>query len=155
MTDRQSTFSRSIGQIGHDIEAVAQTWSAESRLVRDEAMGAELLLARELIEQFGVLFETADRLNDLFVRQTGHLLRDYAATLKHAAAEPGLHNCQDLVVTHWQRRIGHIAEGSDELSALVVSETRKWGDALFGLWRPFAAVVGRDWQTQRPRSDSP
>jgi hypothetical protein len=155
MTDRPSAFTRSIEQVAHDIEAVAQTWAQESRLVRDEAMGAELLLTRELIEQFGIVFETADQLNDLFVRQAGYALRDYADTLRHAASEPGLHNCRDVAMGHLQRRIGHLVEGSDEFAALMRSGTGKLGDALFGLWRPFAAVLGRDWRGARTPSAKP
>jgi hypothetical protein len=146
MTVRPSAFTRRVEQIADDLGSVARTWTAESRLVRDEAMGAELLLTREVIEQIGIWFETADRLNDLAVRQAGHLFRDCVATLQHAASEPGLHNVRDIVLGHCQRRLAHLAEGSDEFSALVRSESRKVTDALFGLWRPFAAVVGRDWQ---------
>lgn len=151
MTDRDSPLSRSVLQIARDVESAARTWSRESRQVRDEAMGAELLATREIVEQFGILFESVDRLNDLAVRQTGHLVRDYAATLRQAVTEPGLHNCRDLVLGHWQRRIGHLVEGGDEFAALVRSETAKFGDALFGLWGPFAATLARDWRTGAPR----
>jgi len=155
MTERPSAFNRSVEQIAHEVQAVARSWSEESRLVRDEAMGAELLLSREIVEQFGILFESADRLNDLFLRQAGHLFRDFAATARHAAAEPGLHNCRDVAIDHWQRRIAHIAEGSSELTALLRSEGAKFGEALFGLWRPFAAVLDRDWQDSRRPARSP
>jgi hypothetical protein len=149
MTDRSSAFTRSIDQVAEDLEAIARTWSQEGRLVRDEAMGAELLLTRELIEQFGILFETFDRLNDLAVRQAGYLLSDCLATLRHAAGERGLRNCRDIAIDHWQRRIGHIAEGSDALVALARSESQKWSDALFSLWRPFTTVLGSDWRGDR------
>lgn len=149
MTDRTSAFTRSIEQVSDDLEAIARTWSQEGRLVRDEAMGAELLLTRELIEQFGILFETFDQLNDIAVRQAGYLLTDCVATLRHAAGEPGLHNCRDIAIDHWQRRLGHLAEGSQALVVLARSESRKWSDALFSLWQPFATVLGRDWRAGR------
>jgi hypothetical protein len=154
MTGQPSTFSRSVEQIADDFGSVARSWSEESRLVRDEAMGAELLLTREFIEQIGICLETADRLNDLAIRQTGHLIRDYVATLRHVATEPGLHNVREIVLSHWQRRLEHLAEGSDEFAGLVRSETRKVADALFGMWRPFATVLGRDW-SKRPGSAHP
>jgi len=149
MNDRSSAFNRSIDQVAEDLEAIARTWSREGRLVRDEAMGAELLLTRELIEQFGILFETFDQLNDIAVRQVHYLFSDCVATLRHAAREPGLHNCRDITIDHWQRRIGHIAEGSEAVAALTRAEAQKWSDALFSLWRPFATVLGRDWRADR------
>lgn len=153
--ERETALGRSAGQIARDVEAIARTWSKESRLARDEAVGAELLLSRELIEQFGILFETADRLNDLALRQAGHALRDWTATIRHAAAEPGLHNCRDLAFDHLRRRIDHVTEGANELRSTVDSAARRLGDTVFALWRPFLTVLGRDWRDRQSGSGSP
>ena len=129
-------------------------WSNASRLVREEAVGAELLATREFIEQWGVLLETFARLNDLVVRQLRYLAEDHYATLRRAATEPGQHNCRDIAYAHAERRIRHLAEGAADLSTLAATGLRRFGDAAFGLWRPFAAVLRRDWQGQGNRNHS-
>jgi len=155
MSERPSAFSRDLAELAQDLETVARSIGTETRLLRDEAMGAELVLTRELIEQWGVMIETADGLNDLLVRQAGHLLEDWLATLRQAASEPGQHNCRDLAIAHWQRRLEHLGEGGRDLYALVSAGSRKYADAAFAVWRPFVTVLGRDWNGPRAPADLP
>lgn len=145
-----TTENKTAGANGPAADAAVATlpadWSNTSRLVREEAVGAELLATREFIEQWGVLLETFDGLNDLAVRQLRYLAEDHYATLRRAATEPGQHNCRDIAYAHAERRIRHLAEGAADFSTLAATGLRRFGDAAFGLWRPFAAVLRRDWQ---------
>jgi hypothetical protein len=50
--ERSSAFGRDLADLARELETVARTIGAEARLLRDEAMGAELLFTRELIEQW-------------------------------------------------------------------------------------------------------
>ena len=152
---RRSAFSRDPAELAGEPGDSARTWSEESRLLRDEAMGAELLLTRELVEQWGILFETVDGLNDLLVRQAGHFIEDHLATLRATVSNPGPPNCSDILTAHWRRRIAHLTEGGQECVSLIQTESRKYRNALFGLWRPFATVLGRDWDERRTRPHLP
>jgi hypothetical protein len=152
---RPSAFSRNPEELVREAADASRTWGEESRLLRDEAMGAELLLTRELVEQWGILFEAAEGLNDLLVRQAGHFIEDHLATVRATMAQPGPHNCSDILVAHWRRRIEHLTEGGQACAALLQTESRKFGNALFGLWRPFATVLSRDWDERRIRTHPP
>jgi hypothetical protein len=103
----------------------------------------------------GVVVEAAEGLNDLLVRQTGHLLTDWLATLRLGARAPSQQNCRNLVIAHWQRRLDHLGEGGRDLCALVSSSSHKYAEATAAAWRPFLTVLGRDWNAPRPPTELP
>jgi hypothetical protein len=141
MSDMSSEITAGIGRLRDDLGTVARAWTDASRRVRDEATGAELLLARELVLQFGTLLQAADRMNDLAVRQAAHAYYDWMSTLSHLAAGPSLQEWPAVVEAHWRRRLEHLAEGASEFANLIGSETHNVAEALFGLSRPFAAAL--------------
>jgi hypothetical protein len=144
MSEMSTEITAGIGRLREDLGTVARAWTDASRRVRDDATGAELLFARELVLQFGTLLQAADRMNDLAVRQASHAFYDWMSTLSHAASAPGPLEWPAVVEAHWRRRLEHLAEGASEFANLIGSEAHNVADAVFGLSRPFAAVLARD-----------
>ncbi len=147
-----SAFQKDIEALAHDVEELADDIGKDSRLIREEMVGAEILATRELIENLGIVWETLDELNDVIVRQVQHLARDQAKSVRDFLADPGPAQFSAVALAHCQRRLEHIAEGVSEASSLMVRSSDHASDILFGLWKPFFAVINRDWQGKRRAS---
>jgi len=85
----------------------------------------------------------------VIVRQVRHLAQDHADSARKFLADPGLAQFSAVALSHCQRRLEHIAEGVSEASHVVVRGGDTATDILFSLWKPFFAVVNRDWQGKR------
>ncbi|MDH3644816.1 MAG: hypothetical protein OES38_22105 [Gammaproteobacteria bacterium] len=51
-------------------------------------------------------------------------------------------------MNHWLRRLDHVADGAKSVASLVTSETNLLENVVFGMWKPFFAVVNRDWRAE-------
>jgi DNA-binding ferritin-like protein len=145
---RISAFSKDIQHIAEDVEHLAEDLSHDSRMMRDEVVGAEILATKEVTEAVGILWEVAERLNTIGGEQMRYLFDDYAATYEEFIKTPGLHNYADVVMNHWLRRMDHIADGTRSVANLVTRETNLLEDVIFGMWKPFVAVLNRDWSSR-------
>jgi hypothetical protein len=151
---RLSAFSKEIQRIAEDVEHLAEDFGEDSRMVRDEVVGAEILATKEITEKIGILWEVAERLNAIGTEQARLLVDDYVTTFKTFADAPlsntgALHNYTDVVMNHWLRRLEHVADGARSVSNLVTNETHLLEDVVFGMWKPFFAVVNRDWGSRK------
>ncbi len=144
-----SAFQKDIEALAHDVDELAQDFSQDSRLWREEMVGAEILATKELIENLGILWETLDEMNDVCVRQLRHLGQDHADSARQFFSDPSLAQIPAVATSHFQRRLEHIAEGVSEASRLLVKGTDNAAEILFGLWKPFFAVINLDWQGKR------
>lgn len=148
-----SAFQKDVEALAQDVEELTEDLGKDSRLIREEMVGAEILATRELIENLGLVWETLDEMNDVIVRQVRHLAQDHANSAREFFADPGLAQFSAVTLSHCQRRLEHIAEGVSEASHLVVRGGDNATDILFGLWKPFFAVINRDWQGKRRASN--
>lgn len=146
---RLSAFNKDIRRIAEEVEEMAEDLDEDSRLIADEMVGAEILATKEITEAVGILWEVAERLNAIGTEQARMLVDDYITTCKEFSETPGLHNYADLVMNHWQRRLEHVADGARSVADLVTNETNVFEDVFFGMWKPFMAVVNRDWSSRR------
>ncbi|MDH3644815.1 MAG: hypothetical protein OES38_22100 [Gammaproteobacteria bacterium] len=86
---RLSAFSKDIQRIAEDVEHLADDIGHDSRLVRDEMVGAEILATKEITEKIGILWEVAERLSDIGSEQARLLWDDYVTTYKEFSNAPG------------------------------------------------------------------
>lgn len=153
---RLSAFSKDIQRIAEDVENLADDLGHDSRTLRDEVVGAEILATKEITETIGILWEVAERLNAIRAEQARLLFDDYAATFDEftnaftdaPSNPPGLRSYSNMAANHWQRRVEHMADGARSVANLVTKETNLLEDVIFGMWKPFFAVVHRDWDSK-------
>lgn len=146
---RLSAFNKDIRRIAEEVEEMAEDLDEGSRLIADEMVGAEILATKEITEAIGILWELGERLNAIGTEQARMFVDDYVTTCKEFNSAPGLHNYSDLIMNHWQRRLEHVADGARSVADLVTSETNVFEDVVFGMWKPFMAVVNRDWNSRQ------
>lgn len=144
-----SGFGQGLERLTEDAEDLARRLDRGSSLAREEAVGAELLASRELIAQFGLAWETATELGDLYVRQVRYLVEDNVATLGKLADGSAQGRLADVVADHVERRLGHLGEGLNHGIEVLSKQSESACAALQAMWAPFFAVVRQDWNQQR------
>lgn len=112
-----------------------------SRL-RDELVGAEILAGRELVENIGILADTADALNRVCQRQLRLLAEDHMATWRQLAGVRAPQQGARVALDHLQRRVEHVAEGVSEAAEILTRENDSVASVMFDLWRPFFGMLG-------------
>lgn len=122
---------------------LAENLNKDLRLVGEEAVGAEILVAKEMIENIGIFLSTLERLDDTLVKQVRWFFEDYTSAYKCLAQT---RDFTEVVADHCQRRLEHVADGFQEVSQAATQGISLFEQELFGLWKPFFAVVDRDWQ---------
>ena len=140
---RISAFAKDVQRVAEEVEHLGE----DSRLVGEE-VGAEILLTKELTEKIGIVWETAERARAIGADQVRHLIEDHMETAREFSETPGLHNFLDLTLNHLSRRITHISEGARAVADLVAEESARLEDAVLGVWKPFLAVLDRDWESR-------
>jgi hypothetical protein len=141
---RISAFAKDVQRVAEEVEHLGE----DSRLVGEEVVGAEILLTKELTEKIGIVWETAERAGAIGTEQIRHFIEDYLATAREFSETPGLHNFLDLTLNHLGRRITHVSEGARAVADLVAEESGRLEDAVLGVWKPFLAVLNRDWESR-------
>lgn len=141
---RITAFAKDVQRVAEEVEHLGE----DSRLVGEEVVGAEILLTKELTEKIGILWETAERASAIGTEQIRHLVEDYLATAREFSETPGLHNFFDLTANHLARRITHVSDGARAVAELVAEETGRLEEAVLGVWKPFLAVLNRDWESR-------
>ncbi|MFB3106726.1 MAG: hypothetical protein ACE1ZA_17635 [Pseudomonadales bacterium] len=140
VTDQKPTGPR------RGIGVLAESLNKDLRLVSEEVVGAEILATKEVIENIGIFLDTLERLDNIRVEQVRWFFEDFATTYKRFAQS------QDfpyVVTDHCQRRLEHVADGFQQVSQAVTREISIFEQILFSLWKPFFAVVERDWKGVR------
>jgi len=122
---------------------LAENLNKDLRLVAEEAVGAEILVAKEMIENIGIFLVTLERLDDIFVKQVRWLFEDFTSAYKCLAQT---RDFTEVVADHCQRRLEHVADGFQEVSQAVTQGISMFEQELFGLWKPFFAVIDHDWK---------
>ncbi len=145
----QSGFGQELERLTEDAEDLARSLERRTSLAREEAVGAELLASRELIAQFGLAWETAAELGDLYVRQLRYLIEDNVATLGKLVDGSAQGRLAEVVGEHCERRIGHVGEGINHGIEVMSKQSESARAALQAMWAPFFAVVRQDWSQQR------
>ncbi len=139
------TDDRPIGpRPGTSVSAVAENLNKDLRLVGEETVGAEILVAKEMIENIGIFLATLERLDDTLVKQVRWFFEDYTSAYKCLAQT---RDFTEVVADHCQRRLEHVANGFQEVSQAATQGSSLFEQKLFGLWKPFFAVIDRDWKT--------
>jgi hypothetical protein len=126
---------------------LAENLNKDLRLVGEEAVGAEILVAKEMIENIGIFLSTLERLDDTLVKQVRWFFEDYTSAYKCLAQT---RDFTEVVADHCQRRLEHVADGFQEVSQAATQGISLFEQELFGLWKPFFAVVDRDWKRVEP-----
>lgn len=140
-----SELERDLEQLASDVETLADTGSASSRLVREEAVGAELLAGRELATQVGIALELADSLQALARRQADLLADDYRETFAALLDPANRDRTGNVIGDHAGRRCRHLLDGWSEGLGVLAAGLAASNQAALRLWAPFAAVVRDDW----------
>lgn len=122
---------------------LAENLNKDLRLVGEEAVGAEILLAKEMIENIGIFLVTLERLDDILLKQVRWFFEDYTSAYKCLAQT---RDFTEVVADHCQRRLAHVADGLQEASQAATQGISLFEQELFGLWKPFFAVIDRDWK---------
>jgi hypothetical protein len=114
---------------------------ANSTLLGEELVGAELLASRELAEGAGSIWETLERGGKIQQQQLNLLCQDYTQYLRDlASADPlALPRATGQLL---ERRLTHVSEGWQEFGGLLQDEFGPIGRA----WRNFFQVVRQDWR---------
>lgn len=144
---RLDGLRRDLDRLTREADELADTLQQESRLAREESVGAEILATRDLVAHFGILWDTVDQLGNLAGRQARHFALDYAATLSELTRPAG--GAGTAVGNHLDRRLTHIAEGFGEALEVMSRQSEKACGAAFALWSPFFSVVRQDWTGRR------
>lgn len=148
MTERSegriSAFAKDVQRVAEEVEHLGE----DSKLVGEEVVGAEILLTKELTETIGILWDSAERAGAIGAQQVRHCVEDYLATAREFSETPGLHNFLDLTTNHLARRITHVSEGARAVADLVAEGTGRLEEAVVGVWKPFLAVLNRDWESR-------
>lgn len=129
---------------------MAENLEDDTRLAREEAVGAELLYTRDLIANLGIFWDTAEQLGDLCIRQVRQFAEDNMDTLS-ALLESHPGEVPNVVGRHLERRMRHVGQGFEESMRLLTAQYEKTGQTLFRIWTPFAAVVRQDWASRSSR----
>lgn len=122
---------------------LARNLNKNLRLVGEEVVGAEILVAKEMIENIGIFLVTLERLDDILLKQVRWFFEDYTSAYK---CLPQTRDFTEVVADHCQRRLAHVADGFKEVSEAVTQGISLFEQELFGLWKPFFAVIDRDWK---------
>ena len=145
---RLSAFRKDLDRLAREAEALTESLGADSRLAREEAVGAEILATRDLMTHLGIVWDTVEQLGDLAGRQARLFVEDYLTTmsilLDGTAREQGA-----VLGAHVERRLTHIAQGLDQSIEVLSTQSQKACDSLFRIWSPFFSVVRQDWTRQR------
>jgi hypothetical protein len=145
LTDMRDNLDR----LTHEAEELAQSLEDESQLAGEEAVGAELLMTRDLVAHLGIAWDTAEQLGDIYVRQLRLLADDYRITA--VALLPGERRAplRQVVSAHVDRRLRHASEGLEQGIEVFSRQTARACGSLLELWAPFLAVVRSDWSQPR------
>ena len=143
-SSRRSTFRQDPQDVGRQAEDLIRSFEADSRLAREEVVGAELLFGRDLVANIGILWDTAEQLGDLCARQARHLVEDHLATLTTLASSRP-EQVPAVLSRHFERRLRHVGQGWAQGAHLLAAQSEKAGETLLRFWAPFAAVVRQDW----------
>lgn len=128
-----------------------EPFDREAHLAGEEALGAELLVSRELLAHVGIFYDTVEQITQLASRQARHLANDYAATAAAAVGGPGSGDPAVVFAAHVTRRLTHLTEGAAEVVSVITTQSQKACRALYDLWLPFHRVIVRDWSGTGPR----
>jgi hypothetical protein len=127
-------------------EAPAHATIADrAKLVEQEIVVGEYIAAEEAMENLGSLFGMVSELSGIQVRQLKQLAGDHRETLKRMteARSPG--EFAELGFDHYRRRSEHLTEGFNEAVEVIRTEGRFLSNTLVEMWKPFFALVRRDW----------
>ena len=136
---------------GISVAQATENLNKDLRLVSEEAVGAEILVAKEMIENIGIFLGTLERLDDTLVKQVRWFFEDYKSAYKCLVQT---RNFSEVVADHCQRRLEHVANGFEEVSQAATQGISLFEQELFGLWKPFFAVIDHDWKRAEPAMPS-
>ncbi len=139
VTDQKPTGPRPGIRIGR----LTENLNKNLRLVGEEVVGAEILVAKEMIENIGIFLLTLERLDHIRVEQVRWFFEDFTTAYKRLVRPQGF---TDVVADHCQRRLEHVADGFQQVSQAATQGISLFEQVLFSLWKPFFAVIDRDWK---------
>ncbi|MDZ7669008.1 MAG: hypothetical protein U5Q16_06130 [Gammaproteobacteria bacterium] len=156
MTDHRQpdlqALRRDLDRLTQEAEELAESVQGESRLAGEETLGAELLAGRELTAQAGILWETAEQLGELCLRQTRLFAEDHTATFRSLLDDSARHSLQTVIGRHLERRLRHNLTGLEQGIDILSTQSERTCQSVIHLWAPFLAVVRRDWAERRPHA---
>lgn len=142
-----------LSEIARSVDGLATDLARGTRLVREEAVGAELLAGRELVAQAGILWSLAESMHRLAVSQAELLVRDHWRTASELL-DPRRRGATATVLSdHFERRFRHSARGWAEGAELLANGCNESAAAAQRMWASFSAVVRNDWSTPPRRSE--
>jgi len=147
------TLRRDLDRLTREAEELAKSLQGQSRLTGEEALGAELLAGRELTAQAGIIWETAEQLGDLCLRQARLFAEDHTATLRSLLDTSARHSLQSVVGRHLERRLRHNLDGLEHFIGIMSTQSQRTCRSVIHLWAPFLAVVRRDWAERRHHAE--
>ena len=151
---RLSAFKKDLDRLTREAEELAESYGAQSRLAGEEAVGAEILVSRDLVAHLGILWDTMEQLGDIAGRQARYFTDDYRATLGKLLGGSGADNRGAALARLLENRLTHLAEGLEQGIEVMSAQSEKACEALFELWSPFFSVVRQDWSRQRSRAQA-
>lgn len=138
-----------LDRLRREAEELAESLQGESRLAGEESLGAELLAGREMSAQAGILWETAEQLGDLCLRQARLFAEDHTATFRCLLDDSSRHSFQTMVGRHVERRLRHNLDGVAQGIDIMAAQSERTCQSIINLWAPFLAVVRKDWAERR------
>lgn len=151
---RVAALERNLDRLSREVSELAETLGAESRLAGEEAVGAELLAGRELVAGLGIVWETAQQLGDVQVRQLELWLDDQLATLTHLPQQTLEGRGADVLRQHLRRRASHLSQGARQTLTILSRQSSRALAVMGSLWQPYLNVLRQDRASSRqPRPD--
>jgi len=140
---RVAELEQKLDSLSEQVESLTGELGRNSRLAGEEALGAELLAARDLVAHFGIAWETAEQLGGVWRDQTRLCFEDYRRTVSRLAS--GTRAGPGVMGEHIERRINHLADGAEQTARVLFRQSELAAASLTGLWAPLAGVIRRDW----------
>lgn len=138
-------MGRDARRVLDDARSLGEDLGAQAGLAGEEAAAAEYLATETVLEWVSGWAEDGAALAALQLRQGRYLLEDGVHTLRSAAAARRPEEFLSLPGAHLNRRRDHLCEGLEEAGRLLRRGLTR-ARAPLEAWRPFLAMIRRDWR---------
>jgi hypothetical protein len=138
-------MGRDARRVLDDARSFGEDLGEQVGLAGQEAAAAEYLATETVLEWVSGWAEDGAALAALQLRQGRYLLEDGVRTVRAAATARSPEEFLALPGAHLGRRRAHLCEGLEEAGNLLRRGLTR-ARAPLGAWRPFLAMVRRDWR---------
>jgi hypothetical protein len=139
-----------LAQLEREVQAAFADTGQPSVKERAKAVGAEIVAAqylatKETMSGVGGIFETLSEIQAIQNEQLENFFTDHRATLKAITQVRSPVDLAQLGFEHWNRRVGHVAEGITRTIDVIAKERKEMSESMAGMWKPFVELIRGDW----------